>query len=72
MTVSKILVPYDGSEPSDRAFDEALKIAKKSNGVIFTLTCYHGLVMSPFAIFKDFSLNEKELPIKFQKLKVAV
>lgn len=68
MTVSCILVPYDGSEPSDNAFDEALKITKKYNSVLFTLTCFHGIVMSPFW-FRDYSLNEKELPEQFQKLK---
>ncbi|EIJ66334.1 universal stress family protein [Candidatus Nitrosopumilus salaria BD31] len=68
MTVSHILVPYDGSEPSDRAFDEALKIAKKYDSKLLTLTCFHGIVIYPFG-FKDYSLNEKELPDKFQKLK---
>ena len=29
MTVSHILVPYDGTDKSDQAFDEALKLTKK-------------------------------------------
>lgn len=67
MTVSHILVPYDGSEESERAFDEALKIAKKYDSKISTLTCYWEMIYRLFG-FVELSLNAKKLPEKFKKL----
>lgn len=39
MAFSKILVPFDGSSFSMKAFRTALEIAKRNNSKIFVLTC---------------------------------
>jgi len=39
MKINHILVPYDGSEPSRRAFQFALDLAKKYNSPIIAVTC---------------------------------
>ena len=39
MNISNILVPYDGSENSDRAFEYALDLAKKYNSNLVTISC---------------------------------
>lgn len=40
MTVSHILVPYDGTISSERAFDEALKITKKYHNTLTLVSCF--------------------------------
>ena len=39
MTFQKILVPYDGSSCSDRAFKAALDLAQKYNSKITIVSC---------------------------------
>jgi nucleotide-binding universal stress UspA family protein len=39
MKINKILVPYDGSEHSKRAFDYGLDIAKKYNSKLIVASC---------------------------------
>lgn len=39
MTITNILVPFDGSTYSVKAFKSALDIAKKQNAKIYVLTC---------------------------------
>jgi nucleotide-binding universal stress UspA family protein len=39
MQIGNILVPYDGSEHSNRAFDYALDLAKKYKAKIVTVSC---------------------------------
>jgi nucleotide-binding universal stress UspA family protein len=39
MKINKILVPYDGSEHSKRAFDYGLDIAKKYNSELIVVSC---------------------------------
>ncbi len=39
MTITNILVPFDGSKYSVKAFNAALDIAKKQNAKIIVLTC---------------------------------
>ena len=40
MTVSHILVPYDGQKDAERAFDEAIKICKKYSCTLSLVTCF--------------------------------
>jgi len=40
MTVSHILVPYDGQKDAERAFDEAVKICKKYSCKLSLVTCF--------------------------------
>ena len=68
MTVSHILVPYDGTDKSDHAFDEALKITKKYSCTLSVVTCFHQSYESTFG-YVDYILDEKSISPKIKKLK---
>ncbi len=67
MVVSHILIPYNGQEYADRAFDEGLNIAKKHGSRISVLSCFgdkwHTLHIAD-VIIEDSDFNKK-----IQKLK---
>jgi nucleotide-binding universal stress UspA family protein len=63
MTVfSKILVPLDGSEHSDRALETALQIAKKFDSKIALLHVY-SVTVTPVVIPEPTTLNPTGVPI---------
>ena len=68
MTVSHILVPYDGTDKSDQAFDEALKITKKYSCTLSVVTCFHQSYQRTFG-YVDYILDEKSFSSKRKKLK---
>jgi nucleotide-binding universal stress UspA family protein len=68
MTVSHILVPYDGTDKSDHAFDEALKITKKYSCTLSVVTCFHQSYKRMFG-YVDYILDEKSISSKIKKLK---
>ena len=78
MRANHILVPYDGSKPSEHAFDLALKIAKKDNSKISILTCSWKMFIliwgSADFIFKskNFSAKIRNLEKKARKEKLSV
>ena len=64
MKINHILVPYDGSDPSKRAFKFALNLAKKSNSSITAITCILENYYEPDA---GFSEEEKEKLLRSQE-----
>lgn len=58
MTVSHILVPYDGQKDAERAFDEAIKICKKYSCKLSLVTCFD-------ESFNGASYALEELPTHF-------
>ena len=67
MTVSHILVPYDGTDESDQAFDEALKITKKYSCTLSVVTCFFQGYQKPFGRV-DYILDEHIVLTKKKKL----
>jgi len=47
----RILVPYDGSKFSRRAFDEAIEIAKKFDSDLYLLTVMDALAVAPPTVY---------------------
>lgn len=60
MKMNKILVPYDGSEYSKRAFDYGLDIAKKYNSELIIVCCIvHEPLTDSFTSDEDFMLRRQ-------------
>lgn len=67
---TKILVPTDFSEPSNRALEQALDIAKQYNAKVFIVHVIHEEI--PHSVGFDFSLSQEILQeIKDRKLEEA-
>ncbi|MDE1843644.1 MAG: universal stress protein, partial [Thaumarchaeota archaeon] len=62
MKINKILIPYDGSKNSDRAFEYALDMAKKYNSKILVTSCV--LVQDQLP---EYSITEEETILKRQR-----
>ena len=69
--IQEILVPYDGTKSSDRAFKDALNIAKTYDAEIKILTCIRDV--ATFGFFKtkaDKKLIEKQKTMASKKIKI--
>lgn len=61
MVFKKILVPFDNSSYSKKAFENALEVAEKFNGQIFLLSIVQGPFMGkPYKGRKEYGTSEKE------------
>ena len=59
MTYKKILVPYDGSKPSDRALLHAIQIAHKSNAKIILVNIVTEILYPNYISFRGAAVNLK-------------
>jgi len=66
MAVSHILVPYDGTDKSDQAFEEALKLTKKYSCILSVVTCFHTSYVS--LAYTTSIINEHIISSKMKKL----
>ncbi|MDX1595652.1 MAG: universal stress protein [Nitrosopumilaceae archaeon] len=69
--IKQILVPYDGTKSSERAFNDALNIAKKYEAELKILTCIRDV--ATFGFFKtkaDKKLIEKQKNMATKKIEV--
>ena len=60
MIIKNILVPYDGTPSSQRAFNSALKLAKKHEAKILIFTC-----IPDKAIFGFFKIGISYMVFRF-------
>lgn len=67
MTVTHILVPYDGRIHSDKAFDEALNLSKKYSCSLSIITCFHESLVRMFGM-TDFLSNKNTISNKLKIL----
>jgi len=68
MTLSHILVPYDGTEQSDQAFEEALKLTKKYSCALSVVTCFRQSYQLMIG-YADYILDENSISSKKKNLK---
>jgi nucleotide-binding universal stress UspA family protein len=67
MKFDNILVPYDGSECAERAFNTALDLAKFTNSAITITTCVEPTYSSDMGVDPEF-VDKEEIELKNEAL----